>query len=401
MNTTNDTPAVTSPVISRRVSQISMSATKEMPILAARVGGCVSLGQGIPSFSTPAYILEAVCRALKENPDIGKYTLQTGLPELRRAVSDHLKIEKHIDTDPEHEVLITVGAMEALLAAILTVVDRGDEVILPSPAYASHIEQVLLAEGKPVFAPLRKENWGLDIDVIKRAVTPRTRALILCNPGNPTGAVFSDEDVVALCRLAAEKNFVIISDETYDYLTYDGNIPLSPASLAEYKDRIITISSFSKKYALTGWRIGWVTASRPLMSQIMKVHDCTAICAPTPSQYAALAALCGPQDYVEYMQNVLKGRRDLCCSRIDALNGAFDYVRPGGAFYIMARYCFTDESSRDVAIRLVNEARVITVPGASFGPGGDGHLRLSFGSSEDVINESFDRIAIWLKKKNL
>jgi len=387
------------PVISQRVNRISISATKEMPLLAAKVGGCVSLGQGIPSFPTPPHIVEAVCSAITDQTDSGKYSLQTGMPRLRQAISRHLKNEKGIEADPQQEILITVGAMEALLAAVLTLVDRGDEVIVPSPAYASHIEQVYLAEGKPVFVPLRKDDWGLDIDKINKAVTPRTRALILCNPGNPTGAVFSDEDVRSICQLAVERGFTIISDETYDYLVYDGGMPLSPASLPEYRDYVISISSFSKKYALTGWRVGWATANAPLMHQIMKVHDCTAICAPTPSQYAALAGLNGPDDSVEYMRKALAARRDLCCRRLDNLNAAFDYVRPRGAFYIMARYLFTDAPSREVAIDILNEAHVITVPGESFGPGGDGHLRLSYGSSEDEINESFDRIETWLKKR--
>ena len=160
---------VDSPHISRRVTQISISATKEMPILAAKVGGCVSMGQGIPSFATPEYIVKAVCGALETKAGIGKYSLQTGMPALRRALSVHLKKEKGIVADPETQIMITVGAMEALLSAVLTLVDKDDEVIVPSPAYGSHIEQILLAEGKPVFVPLRKRDWGLDVDKIEKS----------------------------------------------------------------------------------------------------------------------------------------------------------------------------------------------------------------------------------------
>jgi aminotransferase len=387
------------PRISRRVGQIKVSATKEMPLLASRVGGCVSLGQGVPSFPTPPHIVEAVCHALRTNPASGKYSLQPGIPELRQAIAGFLEADKSIQADPQTGILVTVGAMEGLLAAILTVVDRGDEVVLPSPAYASHIEQVLLAEGVPVFAPLSQQDWGLDVAAIRQAITPRTRAIILCNPSNPTGAVFSEEQVRALCHLALEHGLIIISDETYDVLVYDGRPPLSPASLPGMGDRVISVFSLSKKYALTGWRVGWVTACRELMSQIVKVHDCAAICAPTPAQYAALAALTGPQDCVGDMQRALANRRKLCCERLDALSEAFAYVKPAGAFYVMARYRFTDAPSKEVAVRILNEARVITVPGGSFGPGGEGHLRLSFGGDETELTEAFDRIERWLRKR--
>ncbi|MFC1859399.1 pyridoxal phosphate-dependent aminotransferase [Thermodesulfobacteriota bacterium] len=217
-----------------------------MPILAARVGQCVSLGQGVPSFPTPPHIVEAVYKALKDDPASGKYSLQTGLPELRWKIAETLHAEKGIDAEPESEILVTVGAMEGLMATILTLVDRGDEVILPSPTYASFIEQVHLAEGVPVFVPLKSENWGLDMEKLRQAVTSKTRVVVLCNPGNPTGAVFADDSVRALCELALGNQFVIISDETYDYMTYDVPTPLSPASLPEFKENVVSVFLFRK-----------------------------------------------------------------------------------------------------------------------------------------------------------
>ena len=294
-----------------------------------------------------------------------------------------------------------MGAMEGLLAAILTVVDPGDEVILPTPGYASHIEQIQLAEGVPVFAPLKTEDWELDPEAAARAVSPKTKAIILCNPGNPTGAVFSAEAVRAVCDLALEHNLVIIADETYDSLVYEGEQPLNPAGLEGLRDKVIAVSSFSKKYAATGWRVGWLAAPAGLMEQIMKVHDAAAICAPTPSQHAALAALTGPQIEAEKMRRELAERRRICCERLDRLSRAFDYVRPRGAFYIMARYLFSDEPSAGLAVRLIEEAGVITIPGGSYGPGGEGHLRISYGGNEQELNEAFDRIERWLDSKNL
>lgn len=384
--------------VSRRVQQIRISATKLMPMLAAKVGGCVSLGQGVPSFRTPEHIVEAVCRALRDKADAGRYTLQPGMPALREAIAADLLARKGFSVSPDTEVGVTVGAMEALLMALLTVVDRGDEVIIPSPGYASHAEQVLMAEGVPVHVPLRGGDWGLDVEAIRGAITERTRAVIVCNPGNPTGTVYDDADVRALCELALERDIMLISDETYDYMVYGGGEPLSPASLPEMRRHVIVVNSFSKKYALTGWRVGYCAADAAWMAELLKVHDAAAICAPAVSQYAALAALTGPQDCVREMCAALTARRGLACARLDAMRPHFDYVTPRGAFYIMARYTFTDAPSDVVARRLLEEGRVITVPGASFGPTGERHLRLSFGMEEAELDEAFDRMSAWTQR---
>lgn len=384
--------------ISRRVRQITVSAIKEMPLLASKIPGCVSLGQGIPSFPTPTHIVEAACRALRDLPDAGKYTLGPGLPSLREALAGALGAAKGIEVDPERELCVTVGAMEGLLAAMLTVVERGDEVILPSPNYASHIEQVLLAEGIPVFVPLRREDWQMEPDLVASAISPRTRAIVLCNPHNPTGAHFPRSAVEAVVDLAVKHNLFVISDEAYDFLVYGGEAHVSPVSYPEMKDRVIATFSFSKKYAMTGWRLGYVYACEGLLDQMMKIHDALAICAPTVSQYAALAALEGPQECVEDIREALRERRDLACRRLDRLSAAFRYVKPQGAYYLMARFLRPAMDSMRFALRLLHEARVVTVPGEAFGPGGAGHVRLSYGGTPDDIEEAFDRIAAWLEE---
>jgi len=200
-----------------------------------------------------------------------------------------------------------------------------------------------------------------------------------------------------LSRIAREHDLFLISDETYEHLVYDGPAPLSPASIDGMRDRVISVFSFSKKYAMTGWRVGFVAASAEVMAQLMKVHDSAVICAPTPSQLAALAALTGPQEVVIEMRRILTERRELICRRLNRLDGAFSYIKPQGAYYLMARYLFTDEPAWDLAVRLINEAKVITVPGDSFGPGGQGHLRLSFGGDAAELNEAFDRLENWLQ----
>lgn len=385
--------------ISKRALAITVSAIKEMPMLAARLGGCVSLGQGIPSFATPEHIREAVIRTLREDPDCGKYTLGPGMPALRAAAADWLRAAYGVPADPETEVLVTVGAMEGLLAAILTVVEPRDEVIMPGPNYASHIEQVLLAGGTPVFAPLRPGDWSLDLDAVRAALTPRSKAIIVCTPHNPTGAVFGRDELTGLAELAAERDLFVISDETYEFLTYDGNEHTSLAAQAALKDRVIACFSFSKKYAMTGWRVGFVYAGKGILDHVMKVHDAGAICAPAVSQHAALAALSGPQDCVREIKAGLAARRDLICERLDDLGPRVSYVRPAGAYYLLAGFDLGLDSMT-LALRLLKEARVVTIPGGAFGPGGEGKVRMSFGGEEAQIVDAMDRVAAWLDRQS-
>jgi aspartate/methionine/tyrosine aminotransferase len=384
--------------LSRRVRQIKISATKEMPMIAAQVGGCVSLGQGIPSFTTPEHVVDAVARALRDDPAAGKYSLQPGMPELRRAAARLLLAEKGLPADAEREVAITVGGMEGLLCAMLTLIGPGDEVIVPEPFYPSHVEQVLLSEGTPVFAPLRRADWGLDVDAVAACITPRTKAIIVSSPHNPTGAVFAKADLLKLAELALKHDIFVICDDTYDALCYDGpdhpDGAFSLASLPELRPLLVGVFSFSKRFALTGWRVGFLWAQEALLDHMLKIHDAAAICAPTVSQIAALASLTGPQDIFAGFKAELMKRRDLICKRLDAMP-RFSHIRPAGAFYVMAKADLPVADSRELAIRLIREAKVITIPGGAFGPGGEGHVRLSFGGDEAEIETACDRLAAW------
>ncbi|MBP1734575.1 MAG: aromatic amino acid aminotransferase [Deltaproteobacteria bacterium] len=391
--------------ISKRVAQISVSAIKQMPVLAKQVPDAISLGQGIPSFGTPSFITEAVRDALINDERIGKYSLQPGLPELKVEIARYLGRRKSISVDPNSEVFVSCGAMEALAAGIATVVDRGDEVLIPTPNYASHIEQVLFAEGTPVFVPLEEgQGWRLDVEGFRKAVTKKTKAILMCNPMNPTGAVFSEEDVRGIAQLALERNLFIIADEAYDFLVYDNRAHVSFASIPELKDRLLVACSFSKMYCMTGWRVGFMYASPAIIDQVLKVHDAFAICAPTVSQYAALAALRatngkdGDGDkFIEKLVHSLDERRKLTCSRLDKLASLFSYQKPGGAYYVFPKIDSVSMNSMELALRLLYEARVITIPGNGFGPSGEGHIRISFGGTENEINEAFDRIEKWVE----
>jgi len=380
---------------SKRVRSIVPSATKLMAEQAAKHPDPVSLGQGVPGFAPPPHVISAVQEVLSNTPGSCTYTLQNGLPELRQALAKQLHREKGVEVDSESEICITVGAMEGLLGALFAVIDQDDEVLLPSPTYASYTEQILLAGGRPVSVPL-DPNWQLDFTALKQAVTDHTQALMLCNPGNPTGNVFAPDQIEQLCRFALENGIVLILDEAYDYLVYYKTRLFNPLSEPAYRKMVISIGSLSKKYCLTGFRVGWVAADREWMEQIAKVHDATTICAPTPSQYAALAALESDQGWVAECCAEMEQRRALCCKRMDGLSDFFSYVPPQGAFYLMAKYLFTTADADTVARRLLDEAGVITIPGSSYGSGGEGHLRISFGGSKEQLNKAFDRIEKWL-----
>lgn len=392
--------------IAKRVAQIEVSAIKQMPLLASKVEGCVSLGQGIPSFATPPFICEAVIEGLRTNDTIGKYSLQPGVPELKIEIAKRLQQRKGIPVNPEKEVFVSCGAMEAIAAGIATIIERGDEVLLPSPNYASHIEQILFAEGKPIFVPsLEDKGWNLDIESFKRAITPKTKAILICCPMNPTGAVFSEQELKAIAQIAIDNNLYLIADEAYDFLVYDDLSYFSLASIPELKNNLIATYSFSKMYCMTGWRVGYMYASARIINQVLKVHDAFAICAPTISQYAALAALKATDGkggegnkFIQQLVETLGSRRNIICQRLDNLHHVFSYQKPKGAYYIFPKIMLEGTNSMDLALRLLYEAKVITIPGNGFGPTGEGHIRLSYGGTEEQINKAFDRIDEWAKR---
>lgn len=396
--------------ISHRVSQITVSAIKQMPLLASKVPGCVSLGQGIPSPNTPLFIREAVIKALQDDSAIGKYSLQPGIPKLKDLIAQDLMRTRNIaHVNAETEIFVSCGGMEALAAGIATIIDRGDEVILNSPSYSSHIEQILFAEGVPKFVALEEgEDWTLNPEALRKAITSKTKALILCSPSNPTGAVFTEKQLREVAAIILEHNLFVILDETYDFLVYDNQPYFSLLSIPELKDRVIAACSFSKRYCMTGWRVGYMYASERIIKQVLKVHDAFAICAPTISQFAAAAALSGTNgkdgpgdESVKQLMETMTRRRDLVCSRLDKLSDVFTYAKPRGGYYVFPRYKAKDNiGSMDFALRILNEAKVITVPGNAFGPTGEGHIRMSFGAEESELTEAFDRIDRWLAENN-
>lgn len=379
--------------ISARARQSVVSPIKEMALLADTVPGVVSLGWGLPSFETPQHIREAARGRLLDDTAIGKYPHIRGLPELRNAIAARMRRQWNVQINPDEEILITVGAQQALFTALLAIVDPGDEVIIPSPCFSSYIDQTILAGGTPIFVELvEEEGWKLDVNRIASVVTPRTKAIILNFPVNPTGTVFSATDLEAVVHLALERGMYIVTDETYNFLLYDGLDSPTLLNIPELRDQLIACYSFSKEYAMTGWRVGYLIAEAGLIHEILKIHDASVITAPRVSQQAALAAITGPQECVTYFREELHRRRHMACARLDALAEMFEYHRPTGAYYVFPRIKIPNTDPMQFALRLLREAKVVTVPGTAFGPAGHSHLRMCFAVPPGDIEESFDRI---------
>lgn len=382
---------------SDRVTRIPKSAIHEMTRLSKQYDNVAFLSWAKPTSGTPEHINNAAISAIKEGL-AGGYSQSDGLPALREEIKIKLKRDNNIDATI-NELLVTVGAIEGLAAAVLATIDPGDEVILPTPTYSTHIRQVELASGKPVLVPLiEEENFALDIQAVKKSITSKTKAIMYCSPNNPTGTVFPEEQLRQLANIALEHDLTIITDEAYEYFVFDDNRHFSVASIPGMEKHVISTYTFTKTYAMTGWRVGYIHADETIIAQIKKAHIPLAICAPVVSQYAAIAALHGGQECVAEFRRHYLSARNLMCERLDRLNHVFDYVKPGGS-YLMFPKILLDEGRDSVAFckKLLKDIQVSTTPGIAFGPTGERHLRLSFCVSEEMINKAFDRMEKYFK----
>ena len=388
--------------ISSNVAGIAVSAIKEMAILSARVPDVASLAWGLPSFRTPGYIRNAVKEALDEDPDIGKYALPDGLPELRATVAEEHERNTGVAVNADRNVLISAGNMQALNALFHAVLNKDDEIILTDPGFASHFLQIRLCGGKPVSWPLdESRQWSLDLDSLPGLITGKTKAILLVSPSNPTGSVFSEDELLRVADIALEHDLLILLDDPYSFLTYgnQGNC-FNLAAVDKYKDRVAYCFTFSKIYAMSGWRLGYMILPEPLKKQVIKVHDATIICTPRISQVAGLAALRGDRAPVQEFKRVLADRRNLICERLDRLDHVFDYIEPQGAYYVFPRILAKHDDSLEFALRLLEEAKVAVTPGAAFGQQGEQHVRMAYCVDEEVINTAFDRIEAYFPARN-
>ena len=381
-------------LVSTYVHEAQVSAIKDMAMRSARIPDAVSLAWGLPSFQTPEYIRHGVKDFLDNDKDAGKYTLPDGLIELREQVALRHHKKTGVKIDAKKHVMIGAGNMQGLNTLFHTILDPGDEIILTDPCFASHIQQIKLFNGVPVYWKLCEESgWQLDLKKLPELITEKTQAIVLVSPSNPTGKIFSKEDLIGVARIAKANNILIIVDDPYsDFLYENTEEYFNLASLEEFSDYVVYLYTFSKAYAMSGWRLCYMVMPEELKAEALKVHDATMICAPRISQLAGIVALSNEGNHKEIFSRILSVRRDLIQERLDNVPHVFEYQKPQGAYYVFPRIITEHENSKDFSIDLLNNAKVTVTPGGAFGPSGEHHVRMAYCVDEDDINLAFDRI---------
>ena len=374
----------------QRVRGFGSSIIREMTRLSLTYDA-LNLSQGFPDFSAPPEVKAAAVDAIQM--DVNQYTVTWGVPALREAIAEKARRFNGLDPDPASEVTVSCGAAEAMACALLSLVDPGDEVIILEPFFETYMPDVLMCGGTPVFVQLHEPDFRFDPDELRRAFSARTRAIIVNTPHNPTGRVLDTAELQLIADLCREHDVVAVTDEIYEYITYDGRRHQTLAALPGMWERTITISGFSKTYSVTGWRLGYAVAPAALSEPLRNVHDFLTVCAPAPLQQAMLAALALPPRYEQDLVTAYTARRAAFLELLTR-NG-FDPVQPEGAYYIMAGYeRLGDETPRAFVERMARVARVVAVPGSAFYRPGHGgrHVRFAFCKSPETIAEADRRL---------
>ncbi len=380
--------------IAKRVAELKPSGIRKFFDIVATMDDVISLGIGEPDFTTPQPILEAGVQALHQGET--HYTSNAGIYQLREAISDLLEEKYQVRYDPASEVVVTVGVSEALYLALTAVINPGEEIIIPTPCFVSYQAEVLLAGGVPVEVPGRMENgFQPEPGLIEAAITPRTKAIFIGFPNNPTGAVASLENLQAISRIAEEHDLLVISDEIYDSLVYDVE-HICFASLPGMKERTITLGGFSKSFAMTGWRVGYAAAPAEILQGLVRIHQYTVMSAPTVSQLAALAAVQQGAEFVEEMRRKYDRRRKLIISGLNEIG--LETFLPQGAFYAFPKISASGLDDEEFAQRLLEEEKVAVVPGSAFGSGGEGFVRCSYATHYDKIEQALERMERFMSR---
>jgi aminotransferase len=388
---------MTSQYLSKKVQELQPSGIRRFFDLAVTMEGVISLGVGEPDFVTPWSIREASIQSIESG--ITSYTGNAGLLELRQEISAYLHRSFGVQYTPENEVIVTVGGSQAIDLALRAIVDPGDEVIIVEPTFVAYSPIVSLAGGVPIPVHTRPENeFKLQPEEIEKVVTERTKAIIICSPNNPTGTMLRKEELEAIAKIVEKHDLLVISDEIYAELSYEGKYT-SFSSIPGMFERTILVSGFSKGFAMTGWRLGYSAAPREISEAMLKIHQYTMMCASTMAQYGAIEALRNGLSDVEYMRKSYRQRRNFFVSSLQEIG--LSCHMPGGAFYAFPSIKETGLSSEEFAHRLLMEERVAVVPGNVFGESGEGFIRCSYASSLEQLQEAVKRMGRFLKNNNL
>jgi aminotransferase len=380
--------------IAKRIESVPPSGIRRFFDIAATMKDVISLGIGEPDFVTPTPILRAGIHSLRLGDT--HYTSNSGTKELRDAVAVMLKHLYDAAYDPEEEILITVGASEALHLALSAVLDPGDEVIVPEPCFVAYTPEVVFAGGVPVTVPTYvRNNFQVTGEDIERAVTPQTKAILIGYPNNPTGAVMSRENLIQVGDVARRHDLLIISDELYSRLVYHRTHVCVP-TLPGLRERTVLVNGFSKGYAMTGWRLGYVTAPKDIMAAMRKIHQYTIMSAPTMSQAAGLEAILHGEYYVHEMVAEYDRRRELLIQGLNSLG--LDCFEPQGAFYAFPSVAQTGMDDETFSEALLLEEQVAVVPGSAFGPSGKGFVRICYATAYEKIEQALDHMKRFMRR---
>lgn len=383
----------TSNYLSNTVQSIQPSGIRRFFDLASSMENVISLGVGEPDFVTPWNVIEASYHSLEQG--YTAYTANAGLLELRKEIARYMKRRFGVTYSAEEEMVVTVGASQAIDLALRAVVNPGEEVIVVEPSFVSYAPTVTLAGGVPVpVNTYSEDDFKLQPETIEAAVTEKTKVLMLCSPNNPTGTVLSKGDLERIAEVVEKHDLLVISDEIYAELTYDESYTSFPA-VRNMRDRTILISGFSKAFAMTGWRLGFACGPKEILQAMLKIHQYTMMCAPTMAQHAAFEALVNGQKDVVRMKESYRQRRSLVIHALEDM-GLSCHV-PGGAFYVFPSIKKTGLSSEEFAEQLLMKEQVAVVPGSVFGESGEGHVRCSYATSVQKLEEAMRRIDRFLK----
>ncbi|MFN8722820.1 MAG: pyridoxal phosphate-dependent aminotransferase [Rhodospirillales bacterium] len=374
--------------LSGRAKEEDVSFRTKMLEMAAKLPDVIAMGRGDPDFHTPAHIVEAAKAAIDRNEH--HYTHPAGVPQLRQAIAKHLADDYGLAYDQD-EVIVTAGTQEAVMLCMLALVKPGDEVLLPAPRFTSYDTAIQMCGGTVVEVPTVQEtDYALLPSEIEKRIGPKTKALVLITPNNPTGAVTPPDMIKEIARICIEKDIVVLSDEIYAKLIFDGSEHLSIGTLPGMRERTITLNGFSKSHAMTGWRVGYLAAPKDFIRRLIEPRHTLSINAATPSQWAALAALTGPQEPVQAMLKAYGERRTYMMGELD--RWGLSYGHPGGAFYIYVNVSSTGRLAADFCERLLLEARVLLLPGTSFADPAGRHTRIGLLQPIERIREAVARI---------
>ena len=375
--------------LSKKITGIEPSGIRKFFDLVSEMPDAISLGVGEPDFDTPWRIREEGIYTLEQGKTF--YTSNAGLKDLKIEISKYLERKIHVEYDPDHEIMVTVGGSEGIDVALRAMLDPGDEVLIPQPSYVSYVPCTILADGNPVVIPLQEKNeFKLTAEELEEAVTPKTKMLVMPFPNNPTGSIMTKEDLEPIAEVVKRHDLYVLSDEIYSELTYKTE-HVSIASLPGMQERTLVINGFSKGFAMTGWRLGYICGPSVIIEQMLKIHQFAIMCAPTTSQYAAVEALRNGDEDVAMMREEYNGRRRYVLERFKEMG--LSCFEPFGAFYAFP--CIKDlgMTSDEFATKLLQTKKVAVVPGTAFGACGEGFLRISYAYSLDDLRIALDRVA--------